>query len=260
MLSRVLRTPFLDLVEPRDLEIRLTVNPRDPFQLEMWLGAYQPHVVAFLRHAIQPGDRVLVAGTHVGYVATLAARLTGPRGVVVTAEPDPSACECAKKNLSLLDTRAAPVHLLEAGLSNESATKSLHQSHVLGHSSFAAPHHADGTTSVRVSRGDEWLTGLGIDALDVIVLDVEGWECHALQGLSAVIERSANLKALIEVSEWALRDAGRSVAELFQWLDRAGFEVRWAQHLSGPFGVSGPPATAANLLAGDVVCIRRPRV
>jgi FkbM family methyltransferase len=256
-LARVLRTPFVDTVEPRDLQTRMVIDPSDPFQLEIWLGTYQPHVISFLRQSIKPGATVLVAGLHVGYIATLAARLAGPRGIVLSAEPDPAARDAAQRNLAMLDGTCAPVHVLAAGLSDSDGSLTIHLSSTLGHSSFAGPHHARARDVVPLRRGDDWLRERGVRALDVLVLDVEGWECHALGGLAGVIAESPHLVALVEVSDWALRDAGASVSMLLDWLDAHGFDVFWAESPTGRHGVSGARADANDVRAGDVLCVKK---
>ena len=257
LLSRVLRGAFIDVVEPRDLQVQMVVDPSDPFQLEIWLGTYQPHVVSFLRQSIKPGATVLVAGLHVGYVAAIAARLAGPRGTVLSAEPDPAARDAARRNLAMLDATSATVHVLAGGLSDSDESLTMHLSSTLGHSSFAAPHQSRTSDVVPLRRGDEWLLERGVNVLDVLILDVEGWECHALRGLASVISQSPHLVALIEVSEWALRDAGCSVSILFDWLRANDFEVFWAETPTGRYGVSGAPADADEIRAGDVLCVRK---
>jgi len=141
ILSRLLRKPFGDVVGPSDLNVRLVIDPADPFQLEIWLGTYQPHVVDFLPCSVRPGDRVLCAGLHVGYVASLARRLAGGGGLVLSAEPDPVARAWAERNVSLGGgPGAAPVRVFAGGLAESEGELLLYESRVMGHSSFAAPH------------------------------------------------------------------------------------------------------------------------
>lgn len=234
----------------------MVIDPADPFQLDMWLGAYQPHVVSFLRRNITADAAVLVAGLQVGYIAAIAARLAGRNGRVFSAEPDTLARETAQQNLAMLDGSCAPVEVLAGGLSDSNGSLTMYLSSTLGHSSFAAPHQPRATEVVSLRRGDEWLAERGTEALDVLVLDIEGWECHALRGLAGTIASSPRLVALIEVSDWALRDAGCSVATLFGWLRAQGFELYWAETAGGPYGVSGAVARAEDIRAGDVLCVR----
>jgi hypothetical protein len=159
------------------------------------------------------------------------------------------------------------VVVLDGGLSDEAAELRLYQSSVLGHSSFAAPHQHRGEITTRVVRGDDWLRSLGVRTLDVMVLDVEGWEVRALDGLRRTIEASDGLRAMVEVSDWALESAGSSRSELLFTLGRLGFDVRWATEWGArlPHGVWGPRLApgggepAGRAPAGDLLCIRSAR-
>lgn len=259
-LSRLVRRPFVDLVEPRALGIRLTVDPADPFQMEIWAGAYQPHVISFLRRTVRPGHRVLCAGLHVGYVAAVARRLAGPTGIVLSAEPDPVARRRGEDNLRLSDANAAPVRVFPGGLSDTDGEMVLHQSSVLGHSSLAGRHQAVADITVTLSTGDRWLQSLGVERLDVMVLDVEGWEAHVLNGLSATIARSPSLCALVEISPWALEAAGSSAASVVAFWRSRGFDVRWTSSYGASFrfGVWGPLVTSDSATqSNDILCIPR---
>jgi FkbM family methyltransferase len=259
LLSDRLRTPFLARVPPFQLGLQLAIDPTDAFQLEIWLGAYQPHVISFLVNTVRPDSTVLCAGLQVGYVAGIARRLAGPSGLVLSAEPDPSALAWGRRNLTLSDeSRDAPIHVLEGGLSDANGEMELYHSSVMGQSSFAAPHHADGAVRARLQRGDEWLRSLGGERIDVMVLDVEGWEIHALAGLTDTIARSADIVALVECSSWALKDARSSPAELLGFFRDRGFEVRWAMDQSRAFlcGVWGPIVESGDeAAANDILCI-----
>ena len=259
LLAGKLRGCFVAVVPPFNLDVRLAIDPSDPFQAEIWLGAYQPHVVAFLMANVRAGSTVLCAGLHVGYIASIARRLAGPFGRVLTAEPDPIALECGRFNLRLGDpARDAPIEVLGGGLSDEDATLELHQSNVLGHSSFATSHHEATLTHAQLRRGDDWLEERGVASVDVAVLDVEGWELRALLGLRQTLARSPQLVALIELSGWALKDAGTSGPDVVAFLRSRGFDVRWASaHGHGcRYGVWGDRVEKGDEeTANDVLCV-----
>jgi FkbM family methyltransferase len=259
-LARRLHTPIRDRVPPYRLGLTFTIDPRDLFQAEIWTGAYQPHLRSFLMSTVRPGDRVLCAGLHVGYIAAIARRLAGRGGIVLSAEPDPTARALAERNLALCERPSdAPIHILDAGLSDRDAELQFNKSRTLGHSSFGSPHHLDRTITASVRRGDDWLKSLGVTELDVMVLDVEGWELHALEGLRAVVSASANLRALVEANAWALTDAGSSIGALLEWWRGRGFEVRWAQTADPrkPYGLDAAPITTVSAnVASDILCTR----
>jgi len=148
---------------------------------------------------------------------------------VLSAEPDPAALGQGRKNLSLVDPRLdAPVKILEGGLSDVDDTLELHQSAVLGHSSFASPHHELLVTQATLRRGNAWLTELGVDHIDVMVLNVEGWELRVLRGLEHTLRRSPRLAAIVELSRWALADARTSPAAVVDFIRNQGMQIRWA--------------------------------
>lgn len=258
-LAGKLRHPFVAVVPPFDLDLRLFVDPADVFQLEIWLGTYQPHVVSFLLSNVRVGDTVLCAGLHVGYIAAIARRLAGPTGLVLSAEPDPMALKRASHNFRLGDPkRDAPIEVLVGGLSDADDRLPLHQSKVLGHSSFASSHHEVGLTHATLRRGDSWLGERGVTKIDVMVLDVEGWELRVLRGLEETLARSPRLIALVELSRWALADASTSAGEVVTLLRGRGFVVRWAtaHGRSLQHGVWGADVETGNEgVANDVLCL-----
>ncbi|HEX5179668.1 MAG TPA: FkbM family methyltransferase [Gemmatimonadaceae bacterium] len=235
------RHPFVDTVEPAELDIRLWINPRDCFQAEIWVGAYQPHVVRWIRNNVQTGDTVLCLGLHVGYVAALCRRLAGPTGHVFSAEPDAHAREFATRNLGLGDERDAPIDVFPGGFGSAESSILLYQSRVAGHSSFAAPHQPDRTVEVQVQRADIFLGARGVTAIDVLVLDVEGWELEVLRGLEGTLGRSKRLRGCVELSRWALADASTTAPEVLSWLAKRGVSLH---HLAGDDWATTPVASA----------------
>ncbi len=78
---------------------------------------YEPHISFYLKRNVREGDCFLDAGAHVGYYALLAARLVGPRGVVVAFEPDPENFKALVANVNL--NRFRNVLCAQKALSNE---------------------------------------------------------------------------------------------------------------------------------------------
>ena len=73
----------------------------------------------------------------------------------------------------------------------------------------------------QVVAGDEFLKTNGIEHVDVIKIDVEGWELNVLAGLEKTIARSKDIAIFCEFNPVAQECAGRSRNELFEWfLDR----------------------------------------
>src|SRR5439155_1271646 len=66
---------------------------------------------------------------------------------------------------------------------------------------------------------------MGVQEVDVIKIDVEGWELSVLAGLERTIKRSKRVAIFCEYSPGAQQCAGHSGADLFNWFVTNGFAV-----------------------------------
>jgi FkbM family methyltransferase len=80
-------------------------------------GTYDDEVVTALKNLIRPGDTVYDIGGHHGLMTVIAARSTGPTGVVVTFEPNPHARQQIRRHTAL--NRVMNVILEDIALSDE---------------------------------------------------------------------------------------------------------------------------------------------
>lgn len=99
----------VDMVGPLN-GLRMYLDLSDQFQAQMSIGAYHPELISEVASLVQPGDIVLTAGAHVGYMmlamAKLGARVTG-------CECDPNLTKQCQRNLDLndLNTLLVPIGL-----------------------------------------------------------------------------------------------------------------------------------------------------
>src|SRR5262249_8755716 len=69
---------------------RLAVDTQDLIQRYVYLfGVWEPHLTAWLRGRLRPGDTFVDVGANVGVFSVLASRLVGERGRVVSIEASP---------------------------------------------------------------------------------------------------------------------------------------------------------------------------
>jgi len=195
---------------------------------------YEPHVVpAFLEH-LREGGCVLDIGANIGYFAMLAAHRVGPAGRVIAVEP-------VDKNVQLL-CRAivhngfTNVEILPFAASDQPGILAV-ETHALTSNaemhSGAARDQAGGFAIAKPL--DPWLASLA--RLDVVKIDVEGFEPLALRGMDAALRRHRPA-IFSEFHPQALRRNGRVepeayLARLFehspvlQVLGRDGSRRRW---------------------------------
>ncbi len=198
--------------------LRMKSNTSDPFQAEMACGVYQSDLIDEIKSLVKPGHVVLTAGAHLGYMMLAMARMGA---TVIGCECDPNLTRQCQENLSLNDEK---VRLVPVGLGSREAEREMNISVHPGQSSFSIAHYSTEKRTVRIRRRDDVLRELGIERIDGLLLDVEGWECEVLAGLSRTLAQTPSW-AVIESFEVALQNAGASGDQLRSQIEGIGWRI-----------------------------------
>ena len=195
------------------------VDPLDSLELSMF-GAYETFQTSLVERAVRPGMTVLDIGANIGYYSLLFGRLCGPDGVVHAFEPAPENFRILQHNLAVNGVLNVRTH--DCAVSDEPGTAPLRlSSQNLGDHSFYATDHERTAVEVRVVRIDDILRRL----VDVIKIDIQGAEAHAVAGMRRTLERSPNVTLVTEFYPRGLADAGGSGQEYLALLRQCGFEI-----------------------------------
>jgi hypothetical protein len=62
--------------------------------------------------------------------------------------------------------------------------------------------------------------------VDLIKMDIQGYELHALRGANRVLEDNPDIKLLIELWPYGLKQAGANWVDLIAALDQKGMVIR----------------------------------
>lgn len=155
----------------------------------------------FIKQIVKPGWIVVDVGVHWGGFSILFGKLVGIKGKVISFEASSKNFKLLKKNISinLLKDIVKPFHLAvgdeEKLLKFPLATTSS------GHNSLIrkdlpALRYED----VNQIKLDSFLPSMGIEKIDFLKLDIEGYEYFALKGAEQIIKNSPNLWLFIEFS------------------------------------------------------------
>jgi FkbM family methyltransferase len=136
-----------------------------------------------LRYA--PADGVVVdAGANIGAHTLALARAVGPRGVVVAAEPQRVVFQMLCANLALNEIRN--VHAIHCALGAAAGRTTIPNLDFTRENNFGGiAAGAERGEYVRVLSVD----GLALPRLDLVKIDVEGWEAEVIRGAAAAIAR-----------------------------------------------------------------------
>lgn len=187
-------------------------------------GEVENFMTRLFSSVIRPGMTVLDVGAFVGWYALLAARQVGPLGKVYAFEADPRNYQLLVENLwrNKLDERVVPV---PKAVSNDAGTKSffLHGGDQSRSSLIATDARAEQIVVETIVLDEFFGTGL---KPDIIKMDIEGGEIHALNGMDRLLAPvDRDVKMFVECNPGSLRLAGGSGSALVARLRELGFNL-----------------------------------
>lgn len=180
--------------------------------LALYLQQFEPDVRATIRRLTKPGMTVLDIGANIGAHTLLFSSLVGPTGRVVAFEPTDFAYAKLQKNLSL--NPALRVEVVHLALADRTSS----QQQVDFRASWQTNGgRTNGSSTVDMVRLDEWAEAQGLLRVDVIKLDVDGYEYPVIAGGMATIARTRPT-FIIEATGLHFSDAARNPFEVLRSL------------------------------------------
>ncbi|MGW8062154.1 FkbM family methyltransferase [Streptomyces ziwulingensis] len=233
------------------------VDTRDLIQRYLYLfGVWEPHMTAWLRRRLRPGDGFVDVGANIGVFSVLAARLVGDAGRVVAIEASPDLHRRLVGHGRLNDR--ANIRALNAAVSDGRRTLTfvLASSRNTGANSvvpYDGP--AESTFEIEARPLPELLDPAEIANARVIKIDVEGAEGGVVRGMAPMLDcLRADAEISVEVTPERMARLGDSVGELLAVMRDAGFHVYRLANDYAP--ASYPPALSGK--AGVAVRWRGP--
>ena len=146
-------------------------------------GAYELYFLRWIERTIS-GRTYVDIGANIGNHALY---LAGNFDSVHCFEPNPPVADRLAENAAL---NAIPIRVHRVGLGKIDTVLPFHPNNVgnLGGSSFAA-NGFDATCVLPVRNGDAYFAAHAIEDIDLLKIDVEGFELEVLSGLQAIIQR-----------------------------------------------------------------------
>lgn len=226
--KRPLRFLFSRLLMKSGLSSRLTID-QGGFRLRfhptalsaaLWIDPHDRDAdYRFLEAVLEPGNVVVDVGANIGNTALAAASRVGASGRVVAFEPHPRTHAFLLENVALNGARQVEVHNAavgaKAGTVKFTSLSADDINRVLG------PGEADSGLTVPVRTLDEALAAL--PRIDLLKIDVEGYERSVLEGASAVLGRTECV--FYESVESDCAREGYSTADLVDLLASRGFTI-----------------------------------
>ena len=165
---------------------------------------------------------ILDIGANIGWTAL---RFAGknPKATIIAFEPHPLTFQRAQDNFGR--NNFSNILCLNIGLGETASTLKIYEltDNNSGMNRIILEELDRPFKEVKIERLDDVLTSRDIQQVDLIKIDVEGFECFVLKGASNILT-SSNAKILMETDDAYLKNNGSSAQWLIDILKRYGYQ------------------------------------
>lgn len=187
------------------------------------LNKYEQYESKLVQLITSPSSVVIDIGANIGFYSMQFASLSGRSGKVYAFEPDRDNFKVLERNIEL--NSYVNVIAERMAVSNQSGVLKLYQSDM-----NIGMHRCYG--SVLCSQDYQVVPCVSLDEyfeegfkVDLIKIDIEGFEAYAFNGMKRILHENPNVKIITEFCPFSLREARSSSLELFDFLIGFGFSV-----------------------------------
>jgi FkbM family methyltransferase len=194
----------------------------------IYLGVFERGTRSALKKLVKPLSVVLDIGANIGVHTLLLADLVGSSGRVLSFEPTEFAIRKLRRNLELnpdLAKRVTPFHCFLASKDGAEVPGSIYSSWPLTEAEELHGKHlgqAMPTDTARARSIDGVLAELGGPAVQLVKIDVDGFESEVLRGATALL-RDVRPIFVMELSPYVLVERGSSLQELLSFFVPNGY-------------------------------------
>jgi FkbM family methyltransferase len=175
-----------------------------------------------LRRILFTGAVVVDAGANIGIYSEFLSGCVGPTGVIHSFEPSPDNF----KRLHAATRKLSNVRLSQAAVGEHSGKSELYISDSLNvdHRAYLAAGDSRSTVPIEIVALDDYFKPG--ERVDVIKMDIQGYELHALRGANRLLEDNPDIALLVEFWPYGLKQAGANWIDLIAALEQQGMVIR----------------------------------
>jgi FkbM family methyltransferase len=161
------------------------------------------------------------AGANIGIYSRFLSRCVGSTGVVHSFEPSPENF----RRLQSATRKLANVRISQAAVGEHSGKSMLYISDKLNvdHRTYITKEDARDAVSIDIVALDDYFKPG--QRVDLIKMDIQGYELHALRGATRVLQENPNISLLLEFWPLGLQQAGVHWGELIEMIRMFSMDV-----------------------------------
>ncbi|MBK6523533.1 MAG: FkbM family methyltransferase [Sphingobacteriaceae bacterium] len=180
------------------------------------------HEIELLKQLIKPGDHVLDIGSNIGFYAKIISNLVSEKGKVYCFEPDKTNFNYLVKNTNGI----ANIKLFNLAVSDKEEVIKVYKSKLLNvdHRTYPVNNY-DSVEEINAKSIDGML-GKDIEKIDLIKIDIQGFELTAFKGMQNLLSKQNNIKIIAEYWPHGFKRAGTSAVEFYDFFDKLNYQFK----------------------------------
>jgi len=203
---------------------QLFLDSEDSINFAMTDMEHEFYELSLFKEELNEGNFVLDIGANIGLYTLAASKIVNDSGFVFSFEPDPKSFANLKHNIER--NMIQNVVLINKAVSSNTGSAHLFCSTSKTHRVFNYLTRNEGsseqTIDIKTISLDDFFKTRS-QKVDVIKIDVEGWEFEAFKGMTNLIKTNSTLKIFLEFNPYTLTRSATNIPEFINFLHSSGF-------------------------------------
>lgn len=205
--------------------LKWSLDPSDYAHSDLyWLGTKDRWEIYHLKRLLRPQSTLVDAGANFGYYVATLARALKKQCRILAIEPHPENFARLVRHIRLNDLQDV-IECCEVGVSDVAGRGTMViPANNSGHAKIVSNQEDGG---VAITTLDTFVQTHGLEQLDAILVDVEGYEARALRGAANTLDR---FRPLVYVEFWppVMQQQGTSVEAVVEVLEEHQYKLFFA--------------------------------
>lgn len=180
------------------------------------------HEIELLKQLIKPGDHVLDIGANIGFYALIISNLVGEKGKVYCFEPDKTNFNYLVKNTKGIEN----IKLFNLAVSDKEEVIKVYKSKLLNVDHRTYPVNNYDSVEEINAKSIDLMLGKEIEKIDLIKIDIQGFELTAFTGMENLLSKQNNIKIIAEYWPHGFKRAGTSAIEFYDFFDKLNYQFK----------------------------------